>query len=88
MVPLLKRRDSERCSVYRVSVSACVICMRRPYEPLEQARCAERVIVADFRLQAERALGHPIDVISGLEEALLIYRGCCTVCRRMTVFAW
>lgn len=29
----------------------------------------------DFRLQAERALGHPIDVISGLEEARLIYRG-------------
>lgn len=29
----------------------------------------------DFRAQAESALGHPIEVISGLEEARLIYSG-------------
>lgn len=30
---------------------------------------------ADFRKDAERALGHPIEVISGIEEARLIYKG-------------
>lgn len=29
----------------------------------------------DFLLQAEKALGHPIEVISGIEEARLIYAG-------------
>jgi exopolyphosphatase/guanosine-5'-triphosphate,3'-diphosphate pyrophosphatase len=29
----------------------------------------------DFRKDAERALGHPIEVISGIEEARLIYKG-------------
>jgi exopolyphosphatase/guanosine-5'-triphosphate,3'-diphosphate pyrophosphatase len=29
----------------------------------------------DFREEAERALGHPIEVISGIEEARLIYNG-------------
>ncbi len=29
----------------------------------------------DFRSEAEKALGHPIDVISGIEEARLIYQG-------------
>jgi exopolyphosphatase/guanosine-5'-triphosphate,3'-diphosphate pyrophosphatase len=29
----------------------------------------------DFREEAERALGHPIEVISGIEEARLIYSG-------------
>ena len=29
----------------------------------------------DFRQEAERALGHPIEVISGIEEARLIYNG-------------
>ena len=29
----------------------------------------------DFRAEAEKALGHPIDVISGIEEARLIYSG-------------
>jgi len=29
----------------------------------------------EFRQQAERALGHPIEVISGIEEARLIYAG-------------
>ena len=28
-----------------------------------------------FRIEAERALGHPIDIISGIEEARLIYQG-------------
>ena len=28
-----------------------------------------------FRKEAEKALGHPIDVISGIEEARLIYNG-------------
>ena len=30
---------------------------------------------ADFISQAEQALGHPIDIISGVEEARLIYLG-------------
>ena len=29
----------------------------------------------DFRIAAEEALGHPIEVISGIEEARLIYKG-------------
>lgn len=29
----------------------------------------------DFRIEAENALGHPIEVISGIEEARLIYNG-------------
>ena len=29
----------------------------------------------DFLLEAEKALGHPIEVISGIEEARLIYAG-------------
>ena len=29
----------------------------------------------DFRKEAEQALGHPIEVISGIEEARLIYKG-------------
>ena len=29
----------------------------------------------DFRAEAEKALGHPIEVISGIEEARLIYSG-------------
>jgi len=29
----------------------------------------------DFRIQAEECLGHPIEVISGIEEARLIYKG-------------
>ena len=29
----------------------------------------------DFRREAEQALGHPIEVISGIEEARLIYNG-------------
>jgi len=66
--------------------SRALICLSRFGERLRDVR-ASNVRTAgtsalrrasdsgDFRKEAERALGHPIDVISGIEEARLIYSG-------------
>ena len=38
-------------------------------------RCAGRKNTRSFIQQAQNALGHPIEIISGIEEARLIYQG-------------
>ncbi len=57
------------------SANACAISIRTTCARLPPTRCASRKTPASFSAEAEAALGFPIEVIAGREEARLIYAG-------------
>ena len=70
-----RRRGARRSRASRASASGCAAFRRTRCARSRPTRSASRATRREFLPQAEAALGFPIDIISGHEEARLIYLG-------------
>ena len=78
-----RKRGAPRSPASRASASASAACIRRAVRAVATNTFRVATNAAAFLPQAERALGFPIDVISGHEEARLIYNGVAHVLPRV-----
>ncbi len=53
----------------------CATCMPTACAWSAPTRCASRAVTQSFLERAREAIGHPIEIVSGIEEARLIYSG-------------
>jgi exopolyphosphatase/guanosine-5'-triphosphate,3'-diphosphate pyrophosphatase len=64
-----------RSAASSASASGCATCNRAACASSARTRCAAHIASRQFLERARAALGHPIEIVSGMEEARLIYSG-------------